>query len=132
MDVLQHINVNVTTEAKSVPKHPPRAKSASLTALRDRDSVCRMSSMVFSTRPLHSRWGNLRTDVRAHGETVRFNALQSGRSRVSKRISRFSQAGQIFVGHSADPLVDVVEVDQQELSVAFKLLLVGFGLLLPM
>ena len=25
-------------------------------------------------------------------------------------LSRFSQAGQIFVSHSADPLVDVVEV----------------------
>lgn len=45
-------------------------------------------------------------------------------------LSRFSQARQIFVSHSADPLVDVVEVDQEELSVAFQLLLVGFGLCL--
>ena len=30
-----------------------------LTALSDRDSVCKMSNMVFNTRPLHSRWGNL-------------------------------------------------------------------------
>lgn len=43
-------------------------------------------------------------------------------------LSRFSQARQVFVSHSADPLVDVVEVNQEELSVAFQLLLVGFGL----
>ncbi len=30
-----------------------------LTALSDRESVCKMSNMVFNTRPLHSRWGNL-------------------------------------------------------------------------
>jgi len=42
-------------------------------------------------------------------------------------VLRFSQARQIFVRHSADPLVDVVEVDQKELSVAFKLLLVRFS-----
>ena len=42
-------------------------------------------------------------------------------------LSRFSQAGQIFVSHSSDPLVDVVEVDQEELSMSFQLLLVGFG-----
>jgi len=41
--------------------------------------------------------------------------------------SRFSQAGQVLVGHPADPLVDVVEVDQQELGVALQLLLVGLG-----
>lgn len=46
--------------------------------------------------------------------------------------SRFSQARQIFVSHSADPLVDVVEVDQEELSVAFQLLLMGFGFWLKM
>lgn len=33
--------------------------------------------------------------------------------------SRFSQTRQIFVRHSADPLVDVVEVDQKKLSMAF-------------
>lgn len=33
--------------------------------------------------------------------------------------SRFSQTRQIFVCHSADPLVDMVEVDQEKLSVAF-------------
>lgn len=30
-----------------------------LTALSERESVCRMSNMVFNTRPLQSRWGNL-------------------------------------------------------------------------
>ena len=30
-----------------------------LTALSDRESVCKMSNMVFNTRPLQSRWGNL-------------------------------------------------------------------------
>ena len=33
--------------------------TVTLTALRDNDKVCRMSSMVFSTRPLHNRCGNL-------------------------------------------------------------------------
>ncbi len=42
-------------------------------------------------------------------------------------LSRFSQARQIFVRHSADPLVDVVEVDQEELSVALQLLLMCLG-----
>lgn len=46
--------------------------------------------------------------------------------------SRFGQTGQIFVRHSADSLVDVVEVDQEKLSVALQLLLVGFSFLLKM
>lgn len=29
------------------------------TALKDKERVCKMSSMVFKTRPLQSRWGNL-------------------------------------------------------------------------
>lgn len=46
--------------------------------------------------------------------------------------SRFSQAWQILVSHSANPLVDVIEVDQKELSMTFELLLVGFGFWLTM
>lgn len=42
-------------------------------------------------------------------------------------LSRFSQARQIFISHPADPLVDVVEVNQEELGVAFQLLLMSFG-----
>lgn len=53
-------------------------------------------------------------------------------SRRISALSRFSQAGQIFVSHPADPLVDVVEVDQEELSVAFQLLLMTFGFSLKM
>lgn len=36
-----------------------RSSPLILTALSDRDSVCKMSNMVFNTRPLQSRWGNL-------------------------------------------------------------------------
>lgn len=42
--------------------------------------------------------------------------------------SRLGQTREVFVGHSADPLVRVVEVDEQELSVSLQLLLVLFGL----
>lgn len=33
-----------------------------LTALSERDRVCRMSNMVFSTQPLHNKWGKLRRE----------------------------------------------------------------------
>ena len=35
---------------------------ASLTALSESESVCRMSNMVLSTRPLHNKWGKLRRE----------------------------------------------------------------------
>ena len=38
------------------------------------------------------------------------------------------QTRQVLVGHPANPLVDVVEVDQQELRVALQLFLILLGL----
>lgn len=98
-----------------------------LTALRDRERVCRMSSIVFKTRPLQSRWGNL-----VEVKKMR-NGIQTVFDMVGKEAhSRLSQTRKVLVRHSADPLVDVVEVDQQELSVALQLLLVGLGFGLKM
>lgn len=97
-----------------------------LTALRDRERVCRMSSMVFRTRPLHNKWGNLQEEQKLCW--LYWTWAQTVSQTVSLRVLlRFSQARQVLVSHSADPLVDVVKVDQQELGVAFELLLVGFG-----
>lgn len=38
---------------------PCTCSPLTLTAHSESESVCKMSSMVFNTRPLHSRWGNL-------------------------------------------------------------------------
>lgn len=40
-----------------------------LTAHSESESVCKMSSMVFNTRPLHSRWGNLAEKNQQGGES---------------------------------------------------------------
>lgn len=42
--------------------------------------------------------------------------------------SRLSQTREIFVCHSADSLVGVIKVDQQELSVSLQFFLMLFGL----
>lgn len=42
--------------------------------------------------------------------------------------SRLSQTREVFVRHSADPLVGVVKVDQQELCMSLQFLLMLFGL----
>lgn len=43
-------------------------------------------------------------------------------------LSRLSQARQVFVSHPSDPLVDVIEVDQKELSVSLQLFLMSLCL----
>ena len=45
IDTYKHANIHMHTHT--------------LTISRDLERICRMSSMVFSTVPLHSRWGNL-------------------------------------------------------------------------
>ena len=55
-------------------------------------------------------------------------SMKTATNACKAQLSRLSQSREVFVGHPADPLVDVVEVDQQELSVALQLLLVGLGL----
>lgn len=44
--------------------------------------------------------------------------------------SRLSQTREVFVCHSADPLVGVVKVDQQELGMTLQLFFMFFGLCL--
>lgn len=88
-----------------------------------------MSNMVFSTRPLHNKWGKLRREkilLTLLGMNLHFKLFLGAAVCYCEEMkvfiglhSRFSQARQIFVSHSADPLVDVVEVDKEELSVAF-------------
>lgn len=41
---------------------------------------------------------------------------------------RFSQAREVFVSHAPDPFVDVIKVDQQELSMPLQLLFMSLGL----
>lgn len=60
MNVLQYrINITIHGIDGTLITSPcfPR-----LTALSERESVCRMSNMVLSTRPLHNKWGKLRRD----------------------------------------------------------------------
>lgn len=122
INITAHVRVHVYAEQYNRSKEI-RPCLAWLTALRDRESVCRMSSMVRSTRPLHNRWGKLRTESKS--ELWTWNPMKSVMCDAARL--RFSKAWQILVSHPANPLVDVVEVDQKELSMTFELLLMGFG-----
>lgn len=57
-----------------------------LTALRDSDRVCRMSSMVFSTVPLQSKWGNLHEEpaLRTKSQTSKEGLLLGTPSAASQ------------------------------------------------
>lgn len=97
-----------------------------LTALSERDSVCKISNIVFRTRPLHSRCGNLVFEHQRH-----LNIWESGRKIVNCGLKnndpRLSQTREVFVCHSSDPLVGVIKVDQQKLGMSLQFFFVLFG-----
>lgn len=89
-----------------------------------------MSNMVFNTRPLQSRWGNL-VDVKHMINRIHTVHNMMGKTWRQTRFldhSRLSQTREVFVRHSADPLVGVVKVDQKELGMSLQFLFMLFSL----
>lgn len=73
---IQHTTIKTDWKVDATLMNSPPFPS--LTALSESDSVCRMSNMVLSTRPLHNKWGKLRKEktlVSLLGMNLHFKTL---------------------------------------------------------